>query len=218
VRRNEITGLSVAVGGLAVLLIVLTLSNVVDIAQGIQIMITFVLVLVTAVYVRRTAEIAGAAREQAEAARQQADASARMAEEMANTRYDAFRPIIDIVEMPMEATETLKYAFQAKEGKVPDQIRCLLRNIGVGPALSVSSFIIGNDGQRRWDFGIIAVEEKTAEFRLSPQQIGDRVFLVAYYKDLYARNIESRREVTLENNGWKIHPVETQTSEEKEPQ
>jgi len=138
----------------------------------------------------------------------------KMAEEMANTRYDAFRPIIDIVEMPMEPKEIYKQAFEAKEGKFPEQLRCAFRNIGVGPAIGVSSFITvpSNGEQQPWDFGTIAVGDKTSEFRLSPQQIGGRMFLVAYYKDVYGRDIESRREVTLdkERHSWKIHPLEIQ--------
>jgi hypothetical protein len=213
-RRNEIIVLCVAVFALAIALIVLTLLDVINTAQGIEIIITFVLVLVTVGYVRRTAEIADATREQAEATRRQADASVRMVEEMANTRYDAFRPIIDLVEMSMEPTEKVKKAFDAGDGKFPEELPCVLRNIGIGPAIGVSSFIIvpSNSGQRPWDFGTIAVGEKTPEMRLSPQQAGDRMFLVAYYKDVYGRDVESRREVTLDKarHSWKIHPLETQ--------
>jgi len=213
-RRNEIIVLCVAVFALAIALIVLTLLDVINTAQGIEIIITSVLVLVTVGYVRRTAEIADATREQAEATRRQADASVKMVEEMANTRYDAFRPIVDIVEMPMEPTEQVKKAFDAGDGNFPEELPCVLRNVGIGPAIGVSSFIIvpSNSGQRPWDFGTIAVEEKTAEMRLSPQQTGDRMFLVAYYKDVYGRDVESRREVTLdkERHSWNIHPLETQ--------
>ena len=213
-RRNEIIVLCVAVSALVIALIRLTLLDVINTAQGIEIMITFVLVLVTVAYVRRTAEIADTTREQAEATRQQADATVNMAEEMANTRYDAFRPIIDIVEMPMEPTERLKKAFDARDGKFPQELPCVLRNIGIGPAIGVSSFITvpSNGEQQPWDFGTIAVGDKTSEFRLSPQQIGGRMFLVAYYKDVYGRDIESKREVTLdkERHSWKIHPLEIQ--------
>ena len=165
-----------------------------------QILLMLVLVSVTGFY--------------AWSASRQADASVKMVEEMANTRYDAFRPIIDIVEMPMEPTEKVKRAFDAGDGKFPEELPCVLRNIGIGPAIGVSSFIIvpSNSGQRPWDFGTIAFGEKTAEMRLSPQQTGDRMFLVAYYKDVYGRDVESRREVTLdkERHSWKIHPLETQ--------
>jgi len=167
--------------------------NQIDTAQTLEIAALTTLVLITAWYAKHTAT---------------------MAKEMREQRYDAFRPIIDIVEMPIEPTEQVKKAFDAGDGKFPEELPCVLRNIGVGPAISVSSFIIvpSNGGQRSWDFGTIAVGEKTSEFRLSPQQIGDRMFLVAYYKDVYGRDVESRREVTLdkERHGWKIHPMETQ--------
>jgi hypothetical protein len=212
-RRNEIIVVCVAVSALVIALIPLTLLDVINTAQGIEIIITFVLVLVTVGYVKRTAEIADATREQAEATRRQADASVKMAEEMANTRYDAFRPIIDIVEMPMEPTERMKQGFAVAGGKFPDELPCILRNIGTGPAIGVSSFIVvpSNGGQRPWDFGTIAVGEKTVEMRLSPQQTGDRMFLAAYYTDVYGRDIESKREVTWDKEGpsWKVHPLET---------
>ena len=167
--------------------------NKIDTAQTLEIAALTTLVLITAWYAKHTAT---------------------MAKEMREQRYDAFRPIIDIVEMPMEPTEKLKKAFDAGDGKFPEELPCVLRNIGVGPAIGVSSFIIvpSNGGQRSWDFGTIAVGEKTSEFRLSPQQTGDRMFLVAYYKDVYGRDVESRREVTLdkERHSWKIHPLETQ--------
>jgi hypothetical protein len=213
-RRNEIIVLCVAVFALAIALIVLTLLDAINTAQGIEIIITSVLVLVTVGYVRRTAEIADATREQAEATRRQAEASVKMVEEMADTRYDAFRPIIDIVEMPMEPTEKIAQGCAVADGKFPDGLPCILRNIGTGPAIGVSSFIIvpSNSGQRPRDFGTIAAGDETTEMRLSPQQTGDRMFLVAYYKDVYGRDVESRREVTLdkETHSWKIHPLETQ--------
>jgi flagellar biosynthesis protein FliQ len=177
----------------AVIIGILRAFNQIDTAQTLEIVALTTLVLITAWYAKHTAT---------------------MAKEMREQRYDAFRPIIDIVEMPIEPTEKVKKAFDAGDGKFPEELPCVLRNIGVGPAIGVSSFIIvpSNGGQRSWDFGTIAVGEKTSEFRLSPQQIGDRMFLVAYYKDVHGRDVESRREVTLdkERHGWKIHPMETQ--------
>jgi hypothetical protein len=151
-----------------------------------------------------------------EATRQQADAGARMAKEMANTGYDAFRPIVDIVEMPMEAAETLKRAFEAKESKLPGDLPRELHSIGVRPAVAASSFIVtpSHDGQQPWNFGTIARGDRTSKFRLSPQQIGDRVFLVVHYKDIYGGDIGSSREVTLdkERHSRRVHPLETRIS------
>lgn len=62
IRVLEISGFS-----LLILLIILYLLKFIDVAQAIEIILTFALVIVTAVYVRRTAEIAKATREQADA-------------------------------------------------------------------------------------------------------------------------------------------------------
>jgi len=199
--RDNARFLVIALMGLAyIIILAFQYSQEIGISDKLQILLMFGLVAVTTFY--------------AWSAFRQADASVKMAEEMANTRYDAFRPIIDIVEMPMEPTERLKKAFDAGDGKFPQELPCVLRNIGVGPAIGVSSFITvpSNGEQQPWDFGTIAVRGKTSEFRLSPQQIGGRMFLVAYYKDVYGRDIESKREVTLdkERHSWKIHPLETQ--------
>jgi len=76
--KNETVSLFVAgIIFAGVLAGVLKLS-LIDTAQAIQIIISFVLVLITAIYVKRTSDIA-------QATRQQADASVKMAEEMRNT-------------------------------------------------------------------------------------------------------------------------------------
>ena len=190
-------------GFLYVIALAFYYSKEIGLSDRLQILLMFGLVAVTTFY--------------AWSAFRQADANVKMAKEMANTRYDAFRPIIDIVEMPMEATEILKHGFEAKEGKFPENLPCELHNIGVGPAIGVSSFITvpSNGGRQPRDFGTIASGDRTSEFRLSPQQIGDRMFLAVYYKDIYGRDIESRREVTLDKEGpsWKIHALETQVRE-----
>jgi len=188
----------VGIGFLYIIALAFQYSEEIGLSDKLQILLMFGLVAVTGIYAFLTAR--------------QADASVKMAEEMANTRYDTFRPIIDIVEVSMEAKEIYKHAFEAKEGKFPENLPCKLRNIGVGPAIGVSSFIAvpSNGEQQLLDFGTIAAGDKTAEMRLSPQQIGDRMVLVAYYKDVYGRDVESRREVTLEKSGWKIHPLETE--------
>jgi len=90
--------------GILIILIILYLFKLIDIAQAIQIILTFALVSVTTVYVRRTAEIAKATNKQAEATKQQADASIRMAEEMREQRIMASRPVI--IQKQVVETET----------------------------------------------------------------------------------------------------------------
>jgi hypothetical protein len=130
-RRNEIIGLCVAVFALVIALIVLTLSRSINIAQGIEILITFVLVLVTVGYVRRTAEIAGATREQAEATRRQADASVRMAKETREKRYSESLPLLVPTIPPILNTDKLPYeSLQSGVG-----MKVLWRNLGKGVAI-----------------------------------------------------------------------------------
>lgn len=176
----------------AVIIGILRAFNQIDTAQTLEIAALTTLVLITAWYAKHTAT---------------------MAKEMREQRYDAFRPVIDIVKMPMEPMEMAKQAYGVGEGKFPE-LPCILRNIGVGPAIGVSSFIIvpSSDERRPWDFGTIAVGEQTLEKSLSLEQTGDRMVLVAYYKDIHGRGFVSKREVTLdkERSGWKIHPLETE--------
>lgn len=92
-RRNEYVPLAVASVVMAVVLGLLSKFGFIDFAQGLQILITFILVCVTAIYVMRTADIADATRRQAEATRQQAEASVKMAEAM--TRPSLFPDFTD---------------------------------------------------------------------------------------------------------------------------
>ncbi len=165
--------------------------------EAIQLIITFVLVSITAIYVKRTSDISKATREQA-------DASMKMAEEMREQRYDTFRPIIDIVEPVMGPKEMATLAYNAKEGVFPKDWPCRMRNIGVGPAIELYSFIEDAKGKpRRWDFGAIPVaigKEQmgyTDEVRLLLEQRGNCRALVVYYKDVYGNSLESIREVSV---------------------
>jgi hypothetical protein len=78
----------------------------------IQAIATVVLVIITGIYVWRTYVIS-------KATKKQADASVKMAEEMQEQRYDALRPVIDIVNTRMEFMELAKQAYGAKEGGIP---------------------------------------------------------------------------------------------------
>ncbi|MDP2718436.1 MAG: hypothetical protein Q8P44_01180 [Dehalococcoidia bacterium] len=83
--KKEIIGLLVAGIIFAIVLAIVLSLKLIDVAQAIQIIITFVLVLVTVVYVKRTADIA-------KATKQQADASMKMAEEMREQWQSEARP------------------------------------------------------------------------------------------------------------------------------
>ncbi len=127
----------------------------------------------------------------------QAYASVKMAEEMRDTRYDALRPIIDIVDAILEPKEMATRAYNAREGIFPQYLPCRLRNVGVGPAIEVYSFIEDDRGEtRRWDFHTIPVaigKEQmgyTDEVRLLLEQRGNCRALVVYYKDVYGNSLD----------------------------
>jgi hypothetical protein len=145
-----------------------------------------------------------------------AHSTQKMAEEMRDARYDALRPIIDIVEQTVEPREMAAQAYNAKEGKFPKYLPCKLRNVGVGPAIEPYSFIEDHRGKtRRYDLDTIPVaigkEEMgyTHEVPLSLQQRGEHRALVAYYKDVHGNPFESIREVRLdrEKGALKIGPL-----------
>ena len=75
--KNESIGLFVAGIIFAIVLTVILLLKLIDTAQAIQIIISFVLVLITSIYVKRTADIAQATKEQAEEMREQRVMSTR---------------------------------------------------------------------------------------------------------------------------------------------
>lgn len=193
--------------------------------QVVEIFVLAVLVCATAWYVQHTKDIADATKEQAKATREQAEASVKMAEEMREQRYDTLRPIIDILGQRVEPIEMARQAYGAKEGEFPKGLPCILRNIGVGPAIEVYSFIEDAKGETcRWDFGSIPVaigaEEMgyTREMSLSLRQRGEHKALVAYYKDVYDNPFESSREVCLdsEKSTLKIGPLKIRSLPKEE--
>jgi hypothetical protein len=114
--KTEVKVLGFGILGIVILVIVLQIFNAIDVAQGIQIIITFTLVVVTLVYVKRTAEIASATREQSKA-------SIKMAEEMREQN----RPIIII-----------KYKKIGPNNVIPFEIE----NIGNSPAIDLEVRLI----------------------------------------------------------------------------
>lgn len=173
------TAIILLVMGLLFLTLLVFQGQELGAADWAQALLMIGLVLVTALY--------------ASSAEKQANASAKMAEEMRNARYDALRPIIDIVNMQQMPIELARQAY-AKEP--PKELTCKLCNVGVGPAIDVYSFVYHDSGERqRHDFHTIAIGKEKGPERLSVAQKDNRWFLVAYYKDVYGRCFESSREV-----------------------
>ena len=160
------------------------LFELLSLAEGLQIMLMYTLVLVTGYYAKSSAE--------------QAEASKKMAEEMMQQRYGAVLPIIDIQEQPESPEELAERAYGIGSGEFLKERVCILRSIGLGPAIGVLSFIRTPTGERRqWDFGTLAVREKTDKYPLSFNQRSGCDVVVAYYRDVYGQPFESGREVTV---------------------
>lgn len=88
----------------------------------------------------------------------------KMAEEMREQRYDSVRPVIDIEHIAdkLIGDELLEEGFGATRDDYSKGLHCKLRNIGVGPAIDVYSFITHVYNERQpWDFGTLAIKEET---------------------------------------------------------
>jgi hypothetical protein len=113
--------------GILIILIVLYLFDLIDVAQAIQIILTFALVSVTAVYVRRTGDIANGTKKQAEA-------SMKMAEEMKEQRIMTSRPII----------------VQRARERAYDSDDFEIFNIGNGPAIELEIMVLDNNKMQKY--------------------------------------------------------------------
>jgi hypothetical protein len=206
-RRNVIVGLSVPSFALAVVLYILILKGKVDIAQAIQIIITFVLVLVTYIYVLRTAEIADATKEQAEATGQQAKASLIMAEEMKKQRYDTVLPIIDIQRVEF-AESKIREGLSIEEGKSAIYLTCKITNVGVGPAIDVNLLTINQSGDtEKQELGTLGIkDDNNANILIQKSQYSE--YLAVRYRDIYGRFLSSQRPIFLsEKNRFSLGPL-----------
>jgi hypothetical protein len=175
-----------------IILVVLYLFDLIDVAQAIQIILTFALVSVTAVYVRRTAEIANATK-------QQAEASIKMAKEMENSRYDTVRPVIDIEVKTLSNIELAKQAYtQTGQLELPKNLYCRLSNIGLGPAIDTYSFtLLDDDKPARQKFGVLKVQDELTKVSLRLEQREEDWLLVVYYRDIYGRSFVSTRGIII---------------------
>jgi len=156
-------------------------------------------------------------------ASKQANASVKMAKEMKKQRYDTVRPVIDIQWQALTDDRRLGEAASSPSQLASDGCSCILRNIGLGPAIDVYSFVRSHSGERhRYDFGTIAIPAIEGEFQpsiptiLSPKQEGERVVIEIHYKDVYGQSFESNREVIGKVGDWKLGPLQIRLVEEGE--
>lgn len=178
----------------------------------IQIILMGLLVVVTGIYAWRTFAISNATKKQA-------DASVKMADEMRNARYDTVRPVIDIERRPTELERTgVIINIADKNGRFPDKLICILRNIGIGPATDVYSFVQPgtqpDDKRPPMAFVTLAKNGQTDEMPLSLKPRDNRKVLVVYYRDVYGRYFESSREVN--RSDWKLGPLMTREISKEE--
>ena len=169
-----------------------------DNSAAIQAISVVALVVVTAVY--------------AMAAKRQADANVRMVEEMREQRRDAARPIMSISLGPYEGD--LEARAKQELGKVfPAAIQCQLRNIGVGPALNVRLQVDdGQGGSVLLEIGALEGREADPVHRhltVADSMVEqERKLLQVFYEDVFGNTVESRRELSLsEDGGLVIGPL-----------
>ncbi len=128
--KKEIVSFSVAGIIFAIVLAVVLLLNLINTAQAIQIIISFVLVLITTIYVKRTSDIAKATKEQAEA-------SIRMAKQVEEQRYSESLPLLVPIINPIVSP----FAQELEPNEVPYEllqggISATWENLGKGVAIN----------------------------------------------------------------------------------
>ena len=136
----------------------------------------------------------------------------KMAEEVREQRYDAVRPIIDIERRLTELERAgVEMNIVNKRELFPDKLTCKLRNIGVGPATDVYSFVQPgtqpDDNCPPLAYGTVAQNGEMDECPLSLKPRDNRKVLVVYYRDVYGQCFESSREVN--RSDWKLGALET---------
>ncbi len=181
---------------LVIILIINMKYGLLTTSDSMNILLITALVIATFYYAGETAKISKNSRVQTEVMLEQTQASRKMAEEMMQQRYGHVLPILDIQEQDKSAKDMIRTGLIIGSGQIPEGLSCLLRNVGLGPALNVWTFIIVPIDRRRhqWDFGVLSVDDKTGVEWLSIEQHDSRSVLVAYYKDVYGRPFESSRE------------------------
>jgi len=180
------------------------------ITDWIQAISTLVLVGVTAFYAWKTHNLS-------KATEKQVNASVKMAEEMAQTRYDTVRPVIDI-QLGTSANDYIERGLAHKATTHPKGLNCILANIGLGPALDVHShMIIGiatpKPEELDYNFGVIAVGEPEKQLCQAVHEKEGVMYFDVQYRDVFGRLFESKRELVEEKGNWTLGPLRTSVME-----
>jgi len=157
-------------------LLILLLIDKIDIGQLIEIIVLLGLVLITAEYAIHTRI---------------------MAKEMQNQRYDTFRPVLDI-----DINTVHKIAIEPDANTYDPEITLTYNthNVGIGPALDGC---ILTPEPNRSDLGTLTTirdSEAIGDYRSGHINIEKEnlpAMIIAYYKDVYGRCFESKREIRL---------------------
>ncbi len=180
-RDEALPVIIVGIGFLYIIALAFHYSEEIGLSDRMQILLMFGLVAITGFYALSTA---------------------KMADEMKEQKYDSVRPIIDIERIELHTIEQTREAY----GDYSKGLTCVLRNIGVGPAQDVYSFIQTDRERHLHPFGALAKNGETGKLLLSLEQRNGCNVLVAYYRDVYNRYFESSRDV--KNGVVQLGPLE----------
>ena len=144
--------------------------------------------------------------------------SKKTVNEMKKQRYDTVRPVIDIYRDPT-GEDKMSEAIAAIDGNPTRGLSCVLHNIGLGPAIDLYTYIQTSNGSQRYDYGTLAVGEKTPRMNLSMINEANEdhprdLLLIAEYKDVYDREFFSSRNVFIDKEKcWVLTSLFTHPSE-----
>jgi len=198
-RRRPISVLEITlqIWALLFLIFIVSMGSKLQPADWVQVILLGGLVTVTAVYTT---------------------ASVNMAKEMREQRYDVVRPVIDIYRDQADDDKIIE-ALDARDENASRGLSCVLKNIGLGPAIDVYSFIQNpfSGEHQRHEFGTLAIGEPTFRRKLSLIHEGSPLALIAYYRDVYGRTFVSIREVSSDKEkGWEIGPLQSRPVTQEE--
>ena len=159
-RKNEWIALSISATALTIVLIIITVLDIINTAQGIEIILLFFLVLATLIYAKRTSEIAQTTRGQAQATREQADASVKMAKATSEQLLSEARPYL-LIRLEDEVIDLFTIVSDANRHEMPNEFKVTIRNVGKGPAINIiAAFWRSDDVSPTQPKGYLAPQEE----------------------------------------------------------
>lgn len=143
------------------------------------------LFVVTFLYALSTRDIA-------EETKQLAKSTQALAIESEKQRLDAIRPILDIIHTP-EPGELFSMGYSPNQGTVPDGVTCIVKNVGLGPALNVQlDLLIGSETNPEF-VPLIAVSNEEKRKLKVHQDLQDSPYIRVSYRDVFGRKLDSKK-------------------------